>query len=89
MQCVIFFKCSSKKKRIEGKEYEPRVHAEKRRSVQALMYAVRKPSPSGREKMPERDLAVMLRAGIIVPGRVRTHRPNSGGNTEVYSALNP
>ena len=52
------------RKRFDGKEYERRSHTEKRRLVQALMRSVRKPSLSGREKMPGRSLAVMLRAGM-------------------------
>ena len=52
------------RKRFDGKEYGHRSHTEKRRLVQALMRSVRKPSLSGREQMPGRDLAVILRAGM-------------------------
>ena len=52
------------RKRFDGKEYERRSHAEKRRLVQALMRSVRKPSLSGREKMPGRSLTVIQRTGM-------------------------
>ena len=52
------------RKRFDGKEYERRSHAEKRRLVQALMRSVWKPSLSGREKMPGRSLTVIQRTGM-------------------------